>query len=77
MHGMISIKFMLMNFRVALSMGNFFTSLASVSASRRSRLVEVICMVPKNFVLLAVEKAVGRVRNRDCIAGPDLHNRNN
>ena len=33
-----------MNIRVALSMGNFFTSLASVSIPKRVHLAEVICM---------------------------------
>lgn len=45
-----------MNLRVALSMGNFFTSLASVSVPRRAHLVEVIYMFHKIFVLLAVEE---------------------
>ena len=43
---------MIMNFRVPLSMRNFFSSLAKVSVSRRALLVEVICM----FILLAIEK---------------------
>ena len=70
-----------MNFRVALSMGIFFTSLASVP--RRTHLVEVICMFHKIFVLLAVEKPLDMCvivtassRGSCCVGDPNRHNRN-
>jgi hypothetical protein len=75
---------MVMNFRVTLSMDNFFTSLASVSVSRRAQHVEDICMFYKNFVLLAVEKSLvmcvivtASSRASCCVGGPDPDNRNN
>ena len=74
---------MVMNFCVTLSMGNFFTSLASVSVSRRAHLVQVICRFRKDLLLLDVEKQLDvRVivtassRASCCVGNPDPHNRN-
>ena len=75
---------MVMNFCVTLNMGNFFTSLASVSVSRRAHLVEVICVFHKNFVLPAIEKpldvcVIVTVSSRAscCVGDHDPHNANN